>query len=134
MSTKLHDIANAGLLVRTCSLAAASTNNTGGTVTTPTSGLAYGDFVKGDGRCFALLSLGAPSGAGGTFDCKVQESTDGSAWTDVTGAAFSQATTGSGFQSITFDRTKRYLRSYNTIQGATTWPVSVVIGQQLKVL
>jgi len=80
------------------------------------------------------LSLGAPSGAGGTFDCKIQESTDGTAWTDIAGAAFAQATTGSGFQVITFDRAQRYLRNYNTIQGATTWPAHVVIGQQLKVL
>jgi hypothetical protein len=137
MATFLHDIGNAAILVPTVCLGAATSGNTAGTTSNTTAGLAYGDFINGDGVCNALLTVGVQSGASPpALDCKIQESTDGTTWTDVTGASFTQITdsaTNNKTQALNFQRTKRYLRGYLTIAaGATTRPVTVFLTQQRK--
>ncbi len=81
----------------------------------------------------ALLDVGAVSGTQGTFDVKMQESTQTATtgtWSDISGATFTQFTTSgvagtSGPQIISFQRSKRYVRAYVTVAGTVT---SAVIG------
>jgi hypothetical protein len=66
------------------------------------------DFNNGTGSCFAIQLIGAVTAD--TISGKIQESTDNSAWTDVSGGAFTAVTTANNLQTINFTRTKRYLR------------------------
>ncbi len=65
----------------------------------------------------------APSGAGTTSDCKLQESADNAAWTDVPSGAFAQATTAGGAKTqvmnIKLANRKRYLRLVHTGAGGS---------------
>jgi hypothetical protein len=123
MSTKLHDLAHqailgVGLLPRTL------TGNING------SG---GDLITGDGRCFAIQSVGAMGGTSPTLAGKIQESADGSTWADISGATFTTVTISDNVQAITFDRTLRYVRYVGTVTGTSpTIPISVVISEQKK--
>lgn len=62
-----------------------------------------------------------PSGAGTTIDCKLQESSDNAAWTDVPTASFTQATTAGGAKLLLMDvklsKRNRYLRLVVTCAG-----------------
>jgi hypothetical protein len=64
-----------------------------------------------------------PSGAGTTADCKLQESSDNSTFTDVTSAVFTQITTAGGqkVQQLNVDLRKRlrYLRLVFTGAGGS---------------
>jgi len=123
MSTSLHDLPNnmvlgAGLTPRTLT---ASVNGTGA------------DFIAGDGRCTAIQTVGTVGGTSPSLAGKIQESSDNSNWTDVSGATFSAVTTSDAMQAISFDRTKRYLRYVGTVTGTSpSFPVAVVITQQKK--
>lgn len=123
MSTKLHDlpsnmILGAGLTPRTLT---ASANGTGA------------DFQSGDGRCTALQITGTVSGTTPSLAGKIQESSDNSTWTDVSGAAFTAVSTTDNAQAISFDRTKRYVRYAATITGTSpSFPIAVVITEQKK--
>ena len=123
MSTKLHDLANQAVLGAGAAPQTATTTVTG-------SGI---DFQAGDGRCFAVQQVGAVSGSSPTLNGKIQESDDNAAWSDVTGASFTQVTASTNTQVITFDRTKRYLRYLGTIGGSTpSFALAVLIGEQKK--
>lgn len=65
----------------------------------------------------------SPSGTGTTSDCKLQESSDNSSWSDVTGATFTQATTAGGAKFFTMDiklaQRSRYLRLVHTGAGGS---------------
>lgn len=65
----------------------------------------------------AVLVVGNVAGTTPTGDFKVQESTDGTTYTDVTGGAFTQVTTSSAVQVLAFQPTKRYLRTTGTVAG-----------------
>jgi hypothetical protein len=123
MSTKIHDLANQAILgVGAPPQTATSTVNASG-----------GDMQAGDGRCFALQLVGTVSGTSPTLDGKIQESSDNSTWTDITGATFTQVTASTNNQAITFDRTKRYLRYVGTIGGTSpSFALAVVISEQKK--
>jgi hypothetical protein len=81
------------------------------------SGTLEGSTVdaKDFGDAVVFLDAGAFTGAG-TLDVKLQESADGTTWTDISGAAFTQLT-GAGHQELSLkldkDR-KRYIRGYFT--------------------
>lgn len=125
MSTKLHDFANQALLYNVSGTPAAKTATITGTGV---------DMVKGDGRCFAVQDIGTVSGTNPTWDGKIQESSDNSSFSDITGATFTQVTASTSLQVITFDRTKRYLRYVGTLGGTSTptFGVDALIGEQLK--
>ena len=125
MSTKLHDFANQAVLgVGVVPQTATST------VTGP-----GGDLLAGDGRCFAVQQVGAVAGTAPTLDGKIQESSDNAAWTDIVGATFTQVTTATNTQAITFDRTKRYVRYIGTIGGTSpSFALAVFISEQKKQL
>lgn len=65
----------------------------------------------------------APTGAGTTSDCKLQESDDNAAWADVPSASFAQATTAGGAKiqvmNIKLSNRKRYLRLVHTGAGGS---------------
>jgi len=70
----------------------------------------------------ALVTLNSgPNGAGGTVDCKIQESDDDSTYTDWSGGAFTQVTTDNDneIQEIAYTGTKRYIRTVATVAVAT---------------
>jgi len=61
----------------------------------------------------AIVNLNAGTvGAGGTVDAKIQESDDGTTWTDVTSGAFTQVTASNdnAIQEKAYTGTKRYIR------------------------
>ena len=61
----------------------------------------------------AIVNLNAGTvGAGGTVDAKIQESDDGTTWTDVTSGAFTQVTAANdnAIQEKAYSGTKRYIR------------------------
>lgn len=86
------------------------------------------DFVSDVGNYASCLQyVGTVSGTGGpTLTTKIQESTDGTTWTDITGATFTAVTTSNDRQLISFKTLKRYVRGYNTIAGTTS--PSFVVG------
>jgi hypothetical protein len=66
----------------------------------------------------AIQQVGGLAGTGTpTLTSKVQESTDGSSWTDVTGGGFTAVTTTNNVQAIPFKPTKRYVRTTGTVAG-----------------
>ena len=72
----------------------------------------------------ALLTFyAAPSGAGTTADCKLQESSNNADWTDVAGAVFTQVTTAGGAKlyvmDINLSKRQRYLRPVFTGAGGS---------------
>jgi len=76
------------------------------------------DFNAATQKCWATLQTGAWGGTFPTLDGKIQESTDNSTWSDVTGGGFTQITTANQCQTIAFTRTKRWLRVNVTIGGS----------------
>lgn len=81
--------------------------------------------TTGYDRALAIFDS-APSGAGTTSDCKVQESSDngsGDAFADVTGATFAQITTAGGQKIETMDidlsKRERWLRLVHAGAGAS---------------
>src|SRR5262249_236862 len=102
------------------------------TITVTTNGAAD-DILTGDGRCFAIQAVGSLGGTAPTLAGKIQESPDGSTWSDIGGATFTQVTTSANVHAITFDRTLPYVRDGGTVGGtAPQIPVAVVIGEQKK--
>lgn len=65
----------------------------------------------------------APSGTGTTSDCKLQESSDNSSFSDVPSGAFTQATTAGGAKLFVMDiklaKRSRYLRLVHTGAGGS---------------
>lgn len=65
----------------------------------------------------AVQIVGNFAGTTPTMDTKIQESTDGTTWTDVTGGAFTQVTASSAIEAIPFKPTKVYIRTTGTVAG-----------------
>ena len=123
MSTKLHDLARQAIL---------GVGLTPRTLTGSVNG-SSGDLLAGDGRCFAVQMVGTLSGTAPGLAGKIQESADGSTWSDISGATFTTVTTNDNVQAITFDRTLRYVRYVGTVTGTSpTVPVAVIISEQKK--
>ena len=123
MSTKLADVQNEALVG--VSVYPSTVNDTN-------NGLAI-DMIDADGSCFATQVIGTVGGTSPSLTGKIQESADNSTWTDVAGATFTAVTASNNIQTITFERTKRYLRHARTVSGTSpTFALGVVIGEQKK--
>lgn len=72
----------------------------------------------------AYLNVGAA--AAGTLNVKIQESDDNSAFTDISGATFTQVTTSVATQTIYFQTRKRYIRAVGTAGSTPNHTYSVV--------
>ncbi|HEX3148465.1 MAG TPA: hypothetical protein VHR66_10300 [Gemmataceae bacterium] len=123
MSTKLADVANEALLGASVYPVSVNDTNTGSAI----------DMFDGDGSCFAAQVIGAVTGTSPSLTGKIQESSDNSTWTDVSGATFTAVTASNSVQTITFERTKRYLRHARTVSGTSpTFILGALIGEQKK--
>lgn len=66
----------------------------------------------------AIQVVGGLAGTGTpTLTSKIQESTDGTTWTDVTGGGFTAVTTTNQVEALPFKPTKRYVRTTGTVSG-----------------
>ncbi len=65
--------------------------------------------------------VGTVSGTSPTLDGKLQQSSDNSTWSDISGATFTQVTASDSFQKIGIDasQTGGYIRYVGTIAGTT---------------
>ena len=123
MSTKLNDLANNAQLGASVYPATVNDTNNGSAI----------DLLDADGPCFAVQVIGAVGGSSPSLTGKIQESSDNSIWTDVSGATFTAVTTSNNVQTITFERTKRYVRHARTVSGSSpTFILGALIGEQKK--
>jgi hypothetical protein len=124
MSTKLHDLARQAILGFGLSPR---------TLTASVNGTAA-DLLAGEGRCFAIQTVGTLGGTSPALAGKLQESADGvTGWADIGGATFTTVTASDNVQAITFDRTLRYVRYVGTVTGTSPQiPVAVIISEQKK--
>lgn len=91
-----------------------------------------------EGEAIVILASDAASaGVTPTLDVKLQESdAEGSGYTDISGATFTQVTTSQALEKITINTNdvKRYLRAVGTIGGtsspAFTYSVALVYGKK----
>lgn len=83
-----------------------------------------------------LASDAASAGTNPTLDVKLQESSDNSTFTDISGATFTQVTDAQALEKISINTNdvKRYLRAVGTIGGtsspAFTYSVALVYGKK----
>lgn len=124
-------------------------NNTAAATTGSTAGSSM-DALKCENQMLAIRQVNSGlSGNTPLITTKMQESTDGTTWTDIqkysiggtsTGQnvtfATSIATTASADTPINFDRTLRYIRPFHTITGTGTLtiPLTLLIVGWKKVL
>lgn len=89
--------------------------------TITTSGNGTGVDVS-DFQGLAKLVLNAGPTNAGTDTIKLQDSADNSAWSDVSGLAFTAVTTSASAQEILFnaDKLKKYVRVVDTLVTATS--------------
>lgn len=73
-----------------------------------------------EGLGLAVLMCGVVSGTSPTLDVKIQDSPDGTTWTDVTGATFTQLTA-AGMQKLNldFNSLQKNVRGVATIGGTS---------------
>lgn len=121
MSTHINDLASAAVVAAGLNPTTLSSSANGSSV----------DLGNGDGPCFAIQHVGDLDDEG-TLDGKIQESADGSSWSDISGATFTQVAAANNLQVIRFTRTKRYLRWAGTIGGTPLFTVAVAIGSLKK--
>lgn len=125
MAAFIHDLVNNATIKVSLNTTAATTGTTNGVSC---------DFLQGDGQCFGVFVASTATGNAPSNAVKLQESTDNTTWTDISGATFTTATTNATYQTISFVRTARYVRSYSTISGtgSLACPSMVMLGEQTK--
>ena len=124
MSTHINDLPSAGAIAAGVHPTAVGANASGPTI----------DFgaIDGDGPCFAIQQVGDLEESG-TLDGRIEQSSDGSSWSALSGATFTQVTAANNLQVIRFTRTTRYIRWAATVAGSgVLFTVSAVIGSQKK--
>lgn len=101
------------------------------------------DMQQRDGVCCAFQFVGLVSGSGGpSLASTIQESTDGTTWTEVIGpngttaGTFPTQTTSNQTAGILFQRQARWLRSVNVVAGTTSPSLNttIMVFEQYKVL
>jgi hypothetical protein len=123
MSTQLQDLPHQAILGGGLTPRTTTATVTGSSI----------DLVAGDGRCFAIQQVGTVTGTSPVLAGKIQESPDGSTWTDVAGATFANVSTTDNVQAISFDRTQRYVRYVGTVTGTSpSFPLAVIVSEQKK--
>ena len=91
------------------------------------------DLISADGPCFAVQQVGAIS-VDAAWGGRFEESSSGSgSWSAIDDAEFELADAANDIQTITFHRTKRYVRYVGTVSGTDpSVPVAVFVGEQKK--
>ena len=91
------------------------------------------DLIDAEGPCAATLHVGTVSGTSPTLDVTIEESTDNSTFTAISGAAFAQITASSKALALNFKRSKRYVRAVATIAGTSpSFACAVLVFGQKK--
>ncbi len=122
MSTHVNDLASAVAVYAGVVPAVRTANTTGSTI----------DLITADGPCFAIQQVGAISDDV-AWAGHIEESTDGSSWSAINDAEFESVDAINNIQTITFRRTKRYVRYVGIVTGPDpSVPVSALIGEQKK--
>jgi len=80
-----------------------------------------GEAVEVSGYDVLVNLVSGTNGAGGTVDVKLQESNDGSSWSDVSSGAFTQVTEANdnAIQEKAYTGSYTYIRAVATVAGAT---------------
>lgn len=92
------------------------------------------DLIDGDGPCFAVQIVGT-LGAGTTVLGLIQQSADGSNWSAVSGAEFTEVDVSNRVEAIRFMPTARYVRWAADILGdPASALIAVLIGRQRKTM
>ncbi|MCS6864801.1 MAG: hypothetical protein RMJ56_18395 [Gemmataceae bacterium] len=90
------------------------------------------DLISSDGDCFAIQQVGSFE-EGNSWTGRIEQSADGSSWSDIPGAVFAAVTAANNTQVLRFRRTARYVRYSATVEGSTNELIlAVLIGQQRK--
>lgn len=76
-------------------------------------------YVGSPLEVMATLAVATAGGTQGTFNLKIQDSTDGTTYNDITGAAFTQVTTATGTQTIFFRTVNRYVQAVASLGGTS---------------
>lgn len=76
------------------------------------------DFQGATGTFFAIQIVGTMTGSTPSITGQIQQSSDNSTWTNCTGGAFTEVTSGPNLQMITPTITERYVRYSYTIGGS----------------
>lgn len=119
MSTHLNDLASAAL-VKVAVVPAVITAD----ISTPAISC---DMIEGDGNVTCSVILGAINAAtGGTI--QVQESTDGSTWTNITAGLLTFVNTDDNTVAmVNFQRTKRYLGATVDLTGTPAYSAGIAV-------
>lgn len=83
------------------------------------TGVDVKDYV---GKAKVVLISSAGGGTSPTLDVKLQDSPDNSAWTDISGAAFTQVTDAADSTeaiSLDLNNANRYIRAVKTVSGTS---------------
>jgi hypothetical protein len=83
------------------------------------TGVDVKDYV---GKAKVVLISSAGGGSTPTLDVKLQDSPDNSAWTDISGAAFTQVTDAADSTeaiSLDLNNANRYIRAVKTVAGSS---------------
>lgn len=124
MSTHINDLRSAGAIATGVYPSTVGANATGPTVDL--------GAIDGDGPCFAIQHVGDLDETG-TLDGRIEQSSDGSSWSAISGATFTQVSAANNLQVIRFTRTARYVRWAATVAGSgVLFTVGAVIGSQKK--
>ena len=88
------------------------------------------DLKDYEGRMLVVMEYGAGGGTTPTLDIKLQESDDNSTFTDISGAAFTQAVGAESRQTLAVEINglKRYIRAARTITGTSPTFDGAVVG------
>jgi hypothetical protein len=125
MSTHINDLANSSVAEAGFYPATVNSDDEGPGV----------DLGAADGPCFAIQQVGAVGGTSPVLTGRIEESSDNSSWTAISGATFTAVSTSDDLQVIRFTRTKRYVRWAGALTGTSpTAIVAAVIGEQKKTL
>lgn len=76
-------------------------------------------YVSSPLEMLAFLDVTTAGGTQGTFNLKIQDSTDGTTYNDITNAAFTQVTTATGSQTIFFRTVNRYVQAVASLGGTS---------------
>lgn len=106
MASRALDLLNTSVRAPSHFTAGATTNNTAGS---------SADMINADNPVTVQVNLLASTNVNISNQIKVQESTDGTTWSDITGASFAAITAGtSTITAMTCNRSLQYMRTYNT--------------------
>lgn len=120
----------AGIFLDLASNDVTTAGNTYGTAVSATGGLTGVDMVSSVGNMVSAIVTSTAVAGAGTAAIVIQESSDNSTYTTITGASFTTISAANALELISFKLTKRYVRGYATITGTSVTLQLTFIGQR----